>query len=103
MAEWPSTPGVQDLQNVADDVHHGLRHRSLIGEADAIAHVLGKATAAGVPEEKVREIATEQFERLLDAHAPRPSRWRVLRKRRTRLSGALEGRAEVKQLPPPTA
>lgn len=76
MADWPSTPGPQDFQNLVDDVHHGLRHRGIIGEADAIAHVLAQARAAGVAEDVVREMATEQFRQLLDGHPLRPRRWR---------------------------
>jgi hypothetical protein len=91
MDDWPSSPGVQDLRNVAADLHHGLRQQRLIGEADAIEHALGKARDAGVPLEERQMMATMQFWRLFDETA----RLRTRRRRRRMRSGQTGALVEV--------
>jgi hypothetical protein len=95
MDSWPSTPLSQDLRNVADDVHHGIRQRGAQGEADALAHIFMCAKEAGVPDNERQRMATEQFKRLLD-DLPRNRR----RESRRKVKAALLGRsAHVKELP----
>lgn len=85
MDDRASTPAVQDLRNVAADLHHGLRQRRLVGEADAIAHALTRAADAGVPQNELERMATQQFRSLFDEEARRLSaggrlrRWRARR------------------------
>lgn len=74
MDEWPSTPGIQDLRNVAADLHHRLQQRRLMGDADAIAHALSRAQDAGVPDEERERMATSEFQRLFDDTARRRSK-----------------------------
>lgn len=103
MDDWPSTPATQDLRNVVSDLHHGLRQRRVVGDADAIAHVLDMAARAGVPEGERQQMATEQFRRLLEATAPRArkpwQRWR----RPVRIElGHVEQLPQGRELPPPS-
>jgi hypothetical protein len=81
MDEWCSTAGVQDVRNLAADLHHGLHQRRLAGDADAIAHALGQAKQAGVPEQERERMAIEQFQRLFDEAARRKSKQSKLRRR----------------------
>lgn len=103
MDDWPSTPATQDLRNVVSDLHHGLRQRRVVGDAEALAQVLSMAAQAGVPEDERQQMATEQFRLLLDAHAPKKRkpqpRWR--RPSQLQLED-LEQPRQKRQLPPST-
>jgi hypothetical protein len=95
MEDWPSTPLAQDVRNVVDDLHHGLRQRGLVGDADALAHALKSASEAGVPEAEIERLATEQF-RLLLSRSSRGHR-RILRLARRK---EIARGTDVKWLPP---
>jgi hypothetical protein len=101
-----STPVVQDVRNVADDIFHALRDRKrwadadlLVHYSDALAYAMKQFEAAGVPCDERERLATEFSEGLIDAFAPRATKSRF-RRRKRRASVALAIN-HPRQLPAP--
>lgn len=47
---------VHEFRGVAEDVHHGWKHREARSAADTLAHIHARAAEAGVPADQLAEI-----------------------------------------------